>query len=220
MEDIVFDVAPRPGGTSCTARFANVAFSNGSLLQGFLYRLSKAQPLAVPRDTRRYFVSQEESGEICSLSALLGADGQVLFPVLDPQSQLQLLEDVAHRVLGHVGLTAEIFDNEDEARAALPSLAVKKRWPLLLTPLDTSGEKPFEEFVGLGEDQVISGMITLGAVTHVPSKALADGVLAMLTDAVARVDGELDKAAIVAAIESAIPNFSHRETGKNLDDRL
>lgn len=220
MEDIVFDIAVPHGGTATSARFANVAFSNGSLLQGFLYRLSKGQPLAAPRDTRRYFVSQAESGEICTLAALLGVHDQVLFPQMDPVTQLEPLEDVAHRVLGYAGLKAEIFTDEDEARAALPALAREGRWPLLLTPLDTSGEKPYEEFVGLGEELLDSGLNTLGAVRHLPSRALADGVVDLLERAVSDVDGVLDKRAVVEAIESAIPSFSHRETGKSLDDRL
>jgi len=220
MEDIVFDISPKPQGTSCTARFANVAFSNGSLLQGFLYRLSKSQPLAVPKETRRYFVSQAESGEICALAALLGGDGQVLYPLLDPESQLQPLDGVAHRVPDQLRLQAELFRDQDNAPQALPAFARSKRWPLILTPLDTSGEKPYEEFVGSGEHRVESRMTTLGAVAHVSSRALADGVLAMLTTAVNSVDGEIDKAGIAAAIEAAIPSFSHRETGKNLDDRL
>jgi len=220
MEDIVFDIAARDGGVSTSARFANVAFSNGSLLQSFLYRLSKGQPLAVPTNTRRYFVSQTESGEICTLTALLGANGQVLFPLLDPESQLQPLDEIAFRVLSHVGLTGEVFDNEREAREALPALAAERRWPLLLTPLDTSGEKPYEEFVGIGEELVDSGLATLSAVKHVPSRALASGVMALLEDAVSRIEGDLNKAGIVEAIQSAIPGFSHRETGKTLDDRL
>lgn len=220
MEDIVFDIAVPQGGGATSARFANVAFSNGSLLQGFLYRLSKGQPLAAPRDTRRYFVSQAESAEICTLAALLGAHDQVLFPQLDPVTQLQPLEEVAYRVLEYAGLEAEIFSEEEEARAALPALAREGRWPLLLTPLDTSGEKPYEEFVGLGEELLVSGLDTLGAVRHLPSRALSEGIVDLLEHAVSEVDGVLDKRAIVKAIESAIPSFSHRETGKSLDDRL
>lgn len=220
MEDIVFDIAVPEGALAVSARFANVAFSNGSLLQGFLYRLSKGQPLAAPRDTRRYFVSQQESGEICALAALLGGHEQVLFPKLDPVAELQLLEDVACRVLEHAGLTPELFDDEDAARAALPALRDEGRWPLLITALDTSGEKPYEEFVGHGEQQVDTGLSTLGAVRHLRSRAISDGVVSMLENAVNSVDGTLDKRAIVAAIESAIPNFSHRETGRNLDERL
>ena len=220
MEDVVFDASLCGEAVATSARFANVAFSNGSLLQSFLTRLNKRQPFAAPRDTRRYFVSQAESGEICLLSALLGRDQNVLFPKLDPVSQLQLLEDVAVRVLGHMGYRAEFFEDEGEARGAVEVLAIERRWPLLLTPLDTGGEKPYEEFVGSDEAAVESGLSTLGAIRHTPSGAINGGILALLEDAVARVDGNLDKASIVAAIQSVIPSFSHRETGKTLDDRL
>lgn len=220
MEDIVFDVAVPTGATAISARFANVAFSNGSLLQAFLYRLSKGQPLAAPRDTRRYFVSQPESGEICTLAALLGGPDQVLFPKLDPVTQLEPLEDVARRFLANAGYEAEIMADEDEARAAVTQLSARGRWPLLLTPLDTSGEKPYEEFVGAGEELVPLGLESLGAVRHLPSRAIANGVVDMLEQAVSSVEVAIDKQAIVDAIESAIPSFSHRETGRTLDDRL
>ncbi|GHA85621.1 polysaccharide biosynthesis protein [Cognatilysobacter bugurensis] len=220
MEDVAFDMHVPADGLVSSARFANVAFSNGSLLQGFLYRLNKQQPLAAPRDTRRYFVSQEESGEICTLSALLGQAGHVLFPRLDPETQLQPLQQVAERVLEYCGLRPEAFETESDARRALPRLAAEKRWPLLLTPLDTSGEKPYEEFVGTDEDVVESGLETLGAVRHVPSRAIGDGVIDLLARATAAESGTLDKRSIVDAIQSVIPGFSHRETGKNLDERL
>jgi len=220
MEDVVFAPELAGAGVQTTARFANVAFSNGSLLQGFLVRLAKMQPLAVPQDTRRYFVSQVESGEICLLSAALGRAGNVLFPRLDPVSELQLLQDVATRMLRLHGYEPEIFEDEARAREAVAGLAREKRWPLLLTPLDTSGEKPYEEFVGVGEHLVESGLDTLAAVRHVSTGSLDGDVIAMLEDAVGRVDGPVDKKAIVDAIQRVIPGFSHRETGKTLDDRL
>lgn len=220
MEDIAFDTEVPQGGETVSARFANVAFSNGSLLQGFLNRLAKRQPLAVPRDTRRYFVSQPESGEICALAALLGASDHVLFPRLDQETQLQPLQCVAERVLDYFGFQPEPFEDEELARNALPALVASRRWPLLLTPLDTSGEKPYEEFVGVGEKIAETGLRTLSAVAHLPSEAISGGVLEMLEEAVGSVDARLDKQAVVAAIESAIPGFAHRETGKTLDDRL
>jgi FlaA1/EpsC-like NDP-sugar epimerase len=220
MEDIAFDTHVPEGGSVVSARFANVAFSNGSLLQGFLYRLAKQQPFAVPRDTRRYFVSQSESGEICTLAALLGRPAQVLFPRLDPATQLQSLQEVAERVLDAHGLRPVPFDSEDEARAALPSLAKQQAGPLLLTPLDTSGEKPYEEFVGSDESEADSGLETLGAVHHVPSRAIEDGVVDMLAGVVGDDASPIDKGAIVRAVESVIPGFAHRETGRNLDERL
>ncbi len=220
MEDVVFEPELSTSGINTTARFANVAFSNGSLLQGFLMRLAKGQPLAAPRDTRRYFVSQRESGEICLLAAALGQAGNVLFPRLDPVSELQLLEDIAVRVLNAAGFEAVLFDDEREAREAAVTLPREKRWPLLLTSLDTSGEKPYEEFVGAGEAIIDSGLQTLDAVMHVATQALTPDVLAMLEDAVSRVDGAVDKQGIVDAIQRVIPGFTHRETGKSLDDRL
>ncbi len=220
MEDVVFAPELSTSGVDTTARFANVAFSNGSLLQGFLSRLEKGQPLAVPRDTRRYFVSQRESGEICLLASVLGKPGTVLFPTLDPENELQLLEDIAKRILAACGYEAVLFDVESVARNALPGLRSQGKWPLLLTPLDTNGEKPFEEFVGAGERIVESGLSTLSAVMHVGTNTLTEALLEMFEDAVSRVDGALDKQAIVDAIERVIPGFNHRETGKSLDDRL
>jgi FlaA1/EpsC-like NDP-sugar epimerase len=220
MEDVVFDPALCRGAIATSARFANVAFSNGSLLQSFLTRMAKRQPFAAPRDTRRYFVSQAESGQICLMSAMLGHDQSVLFPRLDPVSQLQPLQGVAERVLEQMGYRAELFEDEKLARGAVEALAAERRWPLLLTPLDTSGEKPYEEFVGHGETSIESGLETLGAVRHVPSALLSTGLLDMLEDAVSRTDRPVEKAKIVEAIQSVIPNFSHRETGKTLDDRV
>jgi FlaA1/EpsC-like NDP-sugar epimerase len=220
MEDVVFDESLAVPGVRTTARFANVAFSNGSLLQGFLARLAKQQPLAVPRDTRRYFVSQAESGQICLLASMLGQPDTVLFPRLDPRSELQLLETVASRVLEVAGYEPVSFEDESEARAAVPRLASRGRYPLLLTPLDTSGEKPYEEFVGHNESLIESGLHTLAAVRHIPTQALSRDVIALLEDAVNRVDGTIEKRSIVDAIQSVVPGFAHRETGKSLDDRL
>lgn len=220
MEDVVFNPEWSASGVDTTARFANVAFSNGSLLQGFLMRLAKGQPLAAPRDTRRYFVSQRESGEICLLASLLGKPGTIMFPKMDPVSELQMLDGVATRVLAKFGYEAVVFDDEEEARKAVAPLARERRWPLLLTELDTSGEKPYEEFVGQGESVAESGLKTLGAVRHVSTDALTPSVLEMLEKAVENADVPIDKVAIVNAIKAGIPGFAHRETGKSLDDRM
>ncbi len=220
MEDVVFAPELSLVGQDTTARFANVAFSNGSLLQGFIARLAQQQPLAAPRETRRYFVTQRESGEICALAALLGPAGRVMFPTLDPEKELQRLDEVAARVLAVAGYEAVAFEDEEEARHAVAPLMARGQYPLLLTPLDTSGEKPFEEFVGNGEERVESGLTTLSAVKHVATGALTNDVLQLLEDAVGRTNGTIDKQQIVRAIEGVIPTFSHRETGKSLDDRL
>lgn len=219
MEDVAFDVASN-GSAVTSARFANVAFSNGSLLQGFLARLEKLQPLAVPRDTRRYFVSQRESGEICLIAALLGEPGHVFFPLLDSRTELQTLQSVAERVLDIAGYRTEIFTDEAAARAAVHKLSRQGAWPLLLTPLDTSGEKPYEEFVGDDEQAATTAFSSLGALQHRKASDRLPEIIDRLDHAINRIDDGIDKNAVVTMIQSLIPTFAHRETGKNLDDRL
>lgn len=220
MENVAFDVASDKAETTTSTRFANVAFSNGSLLQGMLHRLAKGQPIAAPRDTKRYFVTEEESGELCLIAALLGPDQHIVFPRLDAEKELQPLQEIAERILGAMGLAAELFDDEEEARRSVSRLAPLGRWPLLLTPLDTSGEKPFEEFVGFDETEIALSMASVSAVRHRPS-TMEHGALIKNLEALLRVsEGPLDKDAIVQAIGAVLPTFSHRESGRSLDDRL
>ena len=219
-EDVAFEVAAEGGKSTTSVRFANVAFSNGSLLQGFLYRLAKGQPLAVPRDTRRYFVSEREAGELCMLAAFAAPDGHIAFPRLDPSGELQLLQDVATRVLAAAGLQPELYEDEAAARRDVEKLRSAGRWPLLLTPLDTSGEKPFEEFVGAGETQVSFGLEAVSAVKHVSAGAQWTEAFEALSALVSSSEGEVDKRAIVDCIAKAVPTMSHVETGRNLDQRL
>ena len=143
MEDVIFALPICADRPTTSARFANVAFSNGSLLAAFLRRLAMRQPVAVPRSTFRYFVTQEEAAEICLLAALAIPGGMVLVPRLDPSSELQELAVVAERILHAHGLRAAPYDDEAAARHDVERLARQGAWPLLLTPLDTSGEKPY-----------------------------------------------------------------------------
>ncbi|MGI4768864.1 MAG: polysaccharide biosynthesis protein [Janthinobacterium lividum] len=220
MEDLVFEVAADRSRSVTSARFANVAFSNGSLLQGFQRRLERLQPLAAPRDTRRYFISHQEAGELCMLATFVAPTGHVVFPKMDPRTELQPLDDIAARFLAAQGYAPEVFDDESEARAAMAHAVARARWPLLLTPLDTSGEKPYEEFVGEGEALTDVGLATLMAVPHRPTRAMAEGLFDVITRLVDDPGAEIEKAGIVAAIQSALSNFNHRESGKNLDQRL
>ncbi|MBV9521430.1 MAG: polysaccharide biosynthesis protein [Alphaproteobacteria bacterium] len=220
MEDLAFARRHAAGMTTASARFANVAFSNGSLLESFLARLQHRQPLAAPRDTARYFVSQREAGELCLLAAAAVPDRHIAFPRLDPARELQSLESIAVRVLAHFGLEAERFEAEGAARRSVEKLALEGRWPLLLTPRDTSGEKEYEEFVGAGESTSELGMKNVAALRHrgaAPAALALIGLLEALIDDPAR---PVDKAELVAAIGKAIPSFSHVETGRNLDQRL
>lgn len=166
MEHVIFHHASdNRAAERCSARFANVAFSNGSLLESFDTRLRKNQLLACPRDIRRYFVTLAESGAICALSAVLVADGYIAIPDLDPEENLVLLTKVAEAFLVSRGLTPVIFEDEAEARAFLKGRNVnRQQYPLLLSSPDTAGEKPYEEFLGKGESSMDIGLRSLKGV--------------------------------------------------------
>lgn len=220
MEDVAFDLHRSPTSRVSSARFANVAFSNGSLLAAFLERLQRRQPLAAPRDTRRYFVTQEESAEICLLAALAVEDGVVLIPRLDPAKALEDLSALAERVLHAHGLRAIPYENEAAARRDVTRLAAEGAWPLLVTPLDTSGEKAYEEFVGKDEAAIEVGFGSLLGLRHVPSSGRLTGVMAAFERMLVDLDPATTKADVVALIAEAVPHLGHVETGRNLDQRL
>ena len=220
MEHLVFARAAAPGAVTTSARFANVAFSNGSLLQSFLSRLARRQPLAAPRDTERYFISQREAGELCVLAASVVPDQHIAFPRLDPTLQLQSLESIAVQVLGYFGLEAERYHDESTARRDVELLARERRWPLVLTPRDTSGEKEYEQFIGDGERVADLGMSTVMAISRQPSTSPGTNLLGLLDAVVNNPQRPIDKAGLVGAISSALPGFRHIETGRNLDQRL
>lgn len=220
MEDLVFSRPCAANAVTTSARFANVAFSNGSLLQGFLKRLAHNQPIAAPRDTARYFISGKEAGELCILSAAAVPDHHVAFPRIDATLQLQSLESVAIRILGHFGLTAEHYDDEDRARRDVERLGREGRWPLLMSPRDTSGEKEYEEFLANDETQIALPFASMAAIRHRPSGAQAYGLFDFFDAAVSDPDGITSKADIVSAIDRALGTFRHVETGRNLDERM
>jgi nucleoside-diphosphate-sugar epimerase len=220
MEDLIFDVAAASCQSTTSARFANVAFSNGSLLQGFGYRLAKRQPLAVPRDTRRYFISHQEAGELCLLATCRIPDGYIAVPRVDATLQLQLLDDIACACLDYWGWRAERYVDEAQARNDVERLAREGRWPLLLTPLDTSGEKPFEEFVGTGESATDCGLSNITAVRHVPCLTAGQKLFDQIARWVAEPDLAIAKSKFISAISDAVPNFRHSDSELNLDQRL
>lgn len=220
MEHLIFSrrCTPDFAGTVTSARFANVAFSDGSLLQGFIHRLAKGQPLAAPRGTQRYFVSPRESGEVCAVAALTAPGDSIVVPKLDPRQHLTLLEEVAADFLKAHGLTPHIVEDEDQARKAAAS--ANGSYPLLLSALDTSGEKPYEEFVGKGEREQDLGLASFSAVGYVPPpEGALERLLALVDEALA---GQVrpDKDVLVRAIADVVPEFRHRETGRNLDQRM
>ncbi|MCC2650896.1 MAG: putative nucleoside-diphosphate sugar epimerase [Microvirga sp.] len=228
MEHVMFDqdIAPLGAAAITSARFANVAFSNGSLLQSFANRLARREPLAVPSMTRRYFVSLEESGQICLAAATLPPHGVILIPRLDPREHLVSLQDVAERFLRRNGFEPACYVDESAAKSAVEEEHAAGRWPLLLTPLDTSGEKPYEEFVGEGESIIEIGLPNLLAVRYKPappgSVARLITFVASLLDNDRPIVRDVTKEKLKDLIADVEPNFAqtHRETGRTLDQRL
>lgn len=203
-----------------SARFANVAFSDGSLLHGFVQRLLKRQPLAVPQDTRRYFVSQEEAGHICLLAALRAPGRTIVVPALEPQTHLRDLVTGATGFLERAGLQAQFYEDERAACRAVERDLAAGRYPLLLTPRDTSGEKPYEEFVGSDETLVDLGFEAVRGVGYVPAPPGSVERLLTLLDDVLQGEAPFDRTSVLAQIAASVPHFRHIETGRNLDQRL
>jgi FlaA1/EpsC-like NDP-sugar epimerase len=207
--------------TVTSARFANVAFSDGSLLHGWIQRLGKGQPIAVPQGTRRYFISLQEAGQICLLAGVLGHEGHVLIPRLDATVDLRELSDIARAFIRAHGFRPTEYLNESEAAAALPTQRDAGCYPLLLTPLDTSGEKPYEEFVGDGEEATETGLEHFDAVRAAPlDPTHAEAAMEMFRSAIGDAGVAVTKQDLVAVLSAAIPQFRHIETGRSLDDRL
>lgn len=203
-----------------TARFANVAFSNGSLLFGFLERMMKKQPLSSPSDVRRYFVSPEESGQICMLSCMLGESGDIFFPKLDPE-KMKTFSAIGTDLLAAYNYTPDYCVSEQEAREKAEALNINSEsYPVYYFKTDTSGEKSFEEFFTKTEEVDNERFNQLGVIKNAPKKNLGDieimfGKINELfsRDVVVKKD-------VVDLLSGFIPNFEHIEKGKNLDQKM
>ena len=202
------------------ARFANVAFSDGSLLHGFNQRFSKRQPFTAPNDVRRYFVTPQESGELCLMSGLLGENREIFFPKLSEHLHLITFSDIAERYIRQMGYEPYRCASEEEARDRTAELIAKKQWPCYFFSSDTTGEKDFEEFFTDKEDLDMSRFDGVGAIKNKPiydSQKLDDfssGIQAL------REKGSWDKQAILDFFFDLLPDFAHKETGKYLDQRM
>lgn len=218
MEDLIMAYADRFKVT--TARFANVAFSNGSLPASFMERIMKRQPIVAPADVLRYFVSPEESGQICMLACVLGRSGEVFFPKL-AEEQMMRFSTIADRFLARMGYTPVECGSDNEARAMAASMPEDSRqWPVVYFRSDTTGEKDFEEFYVPGEDVDMQRFESLGVVkgSHHRSKDEVDAFLEELTAIFARED--FTKEEVVSALKAFLPNFEHEEKGRNLDQKM
>lgn len=218
MEDVIFAYAD--AFPVKTARFANVAFSNGSLPAGFLARLRKRQPLSAPSDVRRYFVSPEESGQICLLACLLGANREIFYPKLR-EAQMMTFDAIAVALLKAFGYTPQLFTSDEEAIAAAAQLTdASTMYPVHFSASDTSGEKSYEEFYTDGETVDEGRFHALGVITGktMPDRAAVERLFATLTSAFDRMD--VTKAEVVAILHDYLPNFHHIETGRSLDSKM
>lgn len=203
-----------------TARFANVAFSDGSLLHGFNQRILKKQPIVAPNDIKRYFVTPKESGELCLMSCIFGENRDIFFPKLSENLHLISFADIAVKYLAEIGYEPYLCESEDEARNSVDNLMKQKKWPCLFTGSDTTGEKDFEEFFTDNEILDMKRFENLGVIKNEASFDQAK--LENFTCEIVRMKAALQwgKEEIVDLFHNMIPNFGHKETGKYLDSKM
>jgi FlaA1/EpsC-like NDP-sugar epimerase len=203
-----------------TARFANVAFSDGSLLHGFNQRIQKRQPIVAPRDIKRYFVTPQESGELCLMSCIFGENRDIFFPKLSEALHLITFADIAIKYLENLGYEPYLCTTEDEARELVHSLPQQDKWPCLFNDSDTTGEKDFEEFFTDNENLDMNRFENLGVIKN---EALFDAELVVeFEQTITKLKQEQawTKNEIVELFFKMIPEFGHKETGKYLDSKM
>ena len=218
MEDVIFTYSDK--FPVKTARFANVAFSNGSLPAGFIARLQKLQPLSAPSDVKRYFVSPEESGQICMLSCMLGKNREIFFPRLEKE-QMMTFDKIAVALLHEHGYEVLECDSDEEAIDKATGLKNgSRKYPVHFSGSNTSGEKSYEEFYTDEENVDFDRLRALGVVTdkEIPDKDKVEVLFDELTKAFEKE--ETTKEEIIAIMKGYLPNFEHIETGKSLDSKM
>ena len=218
MEEMIMAYASSYAVT--TARFANVAFSNGSLLDGFIQRLMKQHPFSVPTDVKRYFVSPDESGEICMLACMMGKTGDIFFPKLD-KSQLISFKEITELFIESLRMKVIPFDTEEEAKAyAVCKSTDDIHWPVYYFASDTSGEKMFEEFYTEQEQLDMDTFSSLGIIKNAPRRSFTEihNMIGKLSQVLK--NPSLTKTDIVQVLGTFLPSFHHIETGKSLDQKM
>ena len=230
MEDLV--MAYNQYFKVTTARFANVAFSNGSLPDGWIHRLQKRQPLAAPSDVKRYFVSPEESGQICMLACILGKPGEVFFPKLG-EDQMLTFSSICDDFVKANGLEKDLCPTDEEAKHKAAHLGKAEansslftlhsslgKYPVVYFHSDTTGEKAYEEFYVPGEKVDMQRFQSLGVVEQTTRHDMdeVNTFFAKLETIFQKED--FTKAQVVEAIKDFIPNFEHEEKGRNLDQKM
>ena len=231
MEDMIMAYTTKFKVT--TARFANVAFSNGSLPDGWINRVDKKQPLAAPNDVKRYFVSPEESGQICMLACILGKNGEIFFPKLG-EEQMLTFSSICDKFVEAHGMKVDLCETDEEAKlkasqlknstlttnSQLSTLHSKLKYPVVYFKSDTTGEKAYEEFYVPGEKLDMKRFKSLGVIEEVAKRPMneIDSFFAEMEHIFAKAD--FTKEEVVQAIKKFIPNFEHEEKGKNLDQKM
>ena len=224
MEDLV--MAYNKFFKVTTARFANVAFSNGSLPDGWIHRLQKKQPLAAPSDVKRYFVSPEESGQICMLACILGNGGEVFFPKLG-EDQMLTFSNICDKFVEANGMEKDLCATDEEAKSKAQAMSCEPtangqqpKYPVVYFKSDTTGEKAYEEFYVPGEKLDMQRFKALGVVEKTTRHKMdeVNAFFEKLEHIFAKND--FTKAQVVEAIKEFIPNFEHEEKGKNLDQKM
>ena len=221
MEDVLWLHSDR--FISSSARFANVAFSAGSLLESFLVRLNKRQPLSAPSDVKRFFISHEEAGQLCLIGAFLGYNRETVFPGLSPQSDMLTFSMIATTVLNHFGYEPLYCDTDLQAREVALSLTPKsKQWPVRFSTSDTSGEKMFEEFHSDDDEINLNrwnniGVLQIPELSQERISKLHEGLnsLRKISDS-----GVIEKAELLSVLKQLVPDLHHVETGTNLDGKM
>jgi FlaA1/EpsC-like NDP-sugar epimerase len=202
------------------ARFANVAFSDGSLLHGFNQRLEKNQPIVAPNDVRRYFVTPKESGELCLMSCIFGENRDIFFPKLSEELHLITFSEIAIKYLEAKGYEPYLCKDEDEARALAKTLPQEGKYPYLFTSSDTTGEKDFEEFFTDNETLDMDKFKNLGIIKN--DVDFDEKLLNFFENSIKNYKQNLSwtKENIVKEFYKLLPNFGHKETGKYLDGKM
>jgi FlaA1/EpsC-like NDP-sugar epimerase len=218
MEDLV--MAYNKYFKVTTARFVNVAFSNGSLPDGWIHRMQKRQPLAAPRDVKRYFVSPEESGQICMLACILGRGGEVFFPKLG-ENQMLTFSAICDDFVKAEGFEKKECGSDEDAKHYASEMGYDSdTYPVVYFKSDTTGEKAYEEFYVPGEKINMERFMALGVVEETTRRPMPEvnAFFEKLEGLFAKED--FTKAQVVEAIKEFIPNFEHEEKGKNLDQKM
>ncbi|MFL0802369.1 MAG: UDP-N-acetylglucosamine 4,6-dehydratase [Agarilytica sp.] len=202
------------------ARFANVAFSDGSLPHGFAQRINKNQPISAPRDVKRYFVTPKESGELCLMSCLLGENRDIFFPKLSDELHLIKFNDIAKRYLDGLGYKVYECESEDEARSKKEELIARNEWPCYFFDSDTTGEKDFEEFYTSNELLDMARFDNVGVIKN--ELSYDDDKLNYFLGEIENAKNlrAWDKSMLVSLFFELIPGFGHQERGKYLDGRM